>query len=84
VIDLLETHLIAPAKAGALCGKKARYPWLTSVYTWSDCTDCVAVADQMMAADEQQEAARSVPPTTRRDLGGRIGQQQGPDPPLGQ
>lgn len=39
-----------------LCGAKANQTWRTTIYAWTDCAECRAIADRMMAEDERAES----------------------------
>lgn len=44
----------------ALCGDQyVALSWLTGVYAYTNCPECLAIADAMMREDERAEAAQA-------------------------
>lgn len=54
-VELGILHLKVGHARPALCGAVVREIFRTTVYDFADCSDCVAIADRMMAEDERNE-----------------------------
>lgn len=61
-IDYDDLHLQIARYWPALCGAKVPQIFRTTMYDFADCTECIAIADQMMAEDEQRECVETGDP----------------------